>query len=298
MRQFLVNKILFIAFFSIISLISYRYYVTNYKYYEIFKNYRDSVNNSNTSDIILFGSSVENHIDLKSESTYRISEILDTLTNKKVKHISNPGFSMPIYYSFVKSISMSNDIQPITFIIPINMRSFSNTWYGSRYNQFRDIDFALSIEIFQNKEYVNFNQKHKITNGCADELTYEQFMSGFFLNSEDNELERCVYFNFKIKPDNYVLKYIDKILKFNRDQITLYFYFEPLDYSNLSQIEKDSLDENILFIKDMLKMANVNYIDLSRSLNSDLFDYKFSVNEHTKQYGKYLTAKFLKDSLL
>lgn len=298
MRKFLVNKILFIAFFSIISLITYKHYITNYKYYDIFKNYKDLFNNENNSDIILFGSSVENHIDFKSESTLRISEILDTLTYKKVKHISNPGFYMPVYYSFIKSISMSRDLQPITFIIPINMRSFSNTWYGSRYNQFRDIDFALSIKIFQNKEYINVNQIHQITNGCDDELTYKQFISSFYLNSEDNELERCVYYNYKINPNNFVLKYIDQILKINIDQIKLYFYFEPLDYFKLSQIEKDSLDANILFIKDKLEMANIKYIDLSRSLNSDLFDYKFTVNEHTRQYGKYLTAKFLKDSLL
>jgi hypothetical protein len=297
MKNFLLNKIVFIIGFSLISIFVYRHYINNYKYYEIFKNYGDSIKAKSQTDIILFGSSIENHTDYESESSFRISEILDTLTKKKVRHISNPGFYMPVYYSFIKSISSAQNTKPLTLIVPINMRSFSITWYGSRYNQFRDIDLALSPQTFINKEYFNVKNSKKIKIGCNTDISLDYFMASFFLSSNDNNLEKCVYYDYLIKPNNFVLNYLIKITNIKSKNLNIVFYFEPLDYLNLTENQRISLNQNINFLKKLLDEKRHEYIDLSKSIDSGLFDYKKTFNEHTKQFGKYLTAKHLNDSI-
>jgi hypothetical protein len=268
--------------------------VSNYKYKEIFRNYNEIKDANNKTEVILFGSSIENHFDKDSQSNFRISEILDTLNNKKVKHISNPGFYMPVYFSFIKTFSSSTH-KPVTFIVPINMRSFSPSWYGSRYNQFRDIDIALSLKTFMSKKYFSVEDSEKIKTGCKSEITFDEFMSTFFLSSNDNDLEKCVYYGFLIKPNNHVFNYLEKITNIKSKNLNIVFYFEPLDYSNLTKNQKSNLNQNIKFLKKLLNESKHEYVDLSRLINSEFFDYTRTFNEHTKQYGKYITAKSLND---
>lgn len=298
MKEFLIKKVFIFFIFLLVSVFVYQQYISRFKYSDIFINYNKINDIDNKPDIILFGSSIENHIDINSKSNYRISEILDTLTYKKVIHISNPGFYMPVYHSFLKSISNFQSNKSLIALVPINMRSFSSTWYGSRYNQFRDIDIALSPEIFFNKNYFSSESIKNNPIGCSSNIMFSEFMSTFFMSAGDNELEKCVYYQIEINSNNYVLKFLKDILELQSNNLEVVFYFESLDYLELDYAQSKQLDKNIEIIKSLLNNYQSNYIDLSKSLNSNLFDYGKTFNEHLKQEGKYLTAKFLKDSIL
>jgi len=177
------------------------------------------------------------------------------------------------------------------------LRSFSESWYLSKFNQFRDFDYYLSIFNFFQKEYNQKSNLHKISLDCNKDYTLQDFLDTFYLSDSDNDLEKCVYYEFEIERDNFTLIYLEKILNNKYENLNLFFYFEPLDYKSLDLNQNFYLEQNKNLIKRKIETKNFNIIDISKLLGSDFFDYNKTFNEHTKQVGKFYTAKAILDSI-
>ena len=276
--------------FSIISLIAYKI-TTRVKYDNVFSSMEDSIRKESDVNVILFGSSIEQHYDKNSDSHFSISEILDTISQKKITSISHPGFYLPVFSSFLDYIKKNNKNRKLEYlIIPLNLRSFSKPWYLSSYNQFRDIDYYLSIKKMMLKEYASSEQNLNIKLACNPDENLDGFLKTFSLSKNDNDFEKCVYYEFNIETENHTLKYLHSILKEEYLDFEILFYFEPLDYQSLTKKQLKYLERNIILIKNTLAKKQFKFVDLSKLLTTDQFDYYNSFNEHTKQIGKFHTA--------
>ena len=290
MKLFLNHIFKFIFLFSIISLIAYKI-TTRVKYDNVFSSMEESIKKESDINVVLFGSSIEQHYDKNSDSHFSISEILDTISKKKIRGISHPGFYLPVFASFVDYIKNNNKNRKLEYlIIPLNLRSFSKPWYLSSYNQFRDVDYCLSIKKMMLKEYASSEKNLNIKLACNPNENLDGFLKTFSLSKNDNDFEKCVYYEFNIETENHTLKYLHSILKEEYLDFEILFYFEPLDYQSLTKKQLNYLDQNINFLKNILAKKQIKFIDLSKLLSTDKFDYYNSFNEHTKQIGKFHTA--------
>jgi hypothetical protein len=261
-------------------------------------------------DIVFLGSSVNKYAAKSDTDKRAISEMInDRIQNKKVIGISHDAYQLDIYEDIIKYIVRNKNKEPITIIVPINLRSFAPTWnlrptyqfvkekyyliglpYIINFKNYREIsdqEFYMQA-IFFNNQQIGTLGEFENKEFQADSLT--DLKMGFI----SNYMQPINEGNEKL----IALEEIDKISKHKSD-LKIVFYITPIDFRraeslNIKNFQPEVL-KNIEIIKSKIKYSEL--IDLSFHFNSNLFDYERRPNEHLNMYGRSELAKILSESI-
>lgn len=276
---------------------------------------------SNKNECIMFGSSVNKHVDSEDTDRRAISEMVDSLSDRyKVTTVSRLSASFENYFNYLDySVRIGN--VPKVVIVPVNIRSFNPEWalrpeyialaaqekiflqYGKIAYVFRKILPRYSRELnkqshqnfyeykmFSENEYVGQVKEYVVEdrNLIFDTVKYQRdmFMINYMIDvdSSNHNLVALQRFNQLCSMNN----------------ISVLFYYTPVDFEEgerLYEIKfENRLNQQVSFLKGFTNSADT-VIDLSLDLNSSYFSYDLSPNEHMNQYGKMYVAEKVSQAL-
>jgi len=261
-------------------------------------------------DIILLSSSVNNYTAKSDIDKRAISEMMnDRLQDKQVIGISHSAYQLDIFEDIIKYIIRNKNKEPITIIVPINLRSFAPAWNlrptyqfvkekyyliglpyiinFKNYGVISDEEFYLQPIFFNNRQIVTVGELES-KEFQADSLT--DLKMGFisnYMQPIDEGNEKLI-----------ALEEIDKISK-QKSDLKIVFYITPIDLRkaeslNIKNFQPEVL-KNIEIIKSRIKYSEL--IDLSFHFNSTMFDYRRRPDEHLNMHGRSELAKILSESI-
>lgn len=308
MNHFL-KKILY--FFILGACISYSvFYFKLYvgELYPELKVLRNSLKKN--CDIILLGSSVNKYTAKSDKDKRSISEMLnDRIQDKQVIGISHGAYQLDIFEHLIKYIIRNKNKQPITIIVPINLRSFAPSWDLQPTYQFVKekyyligLPYIINFKNYREISYKEFYMQPILFNnrkiGTVREFDNKEFKTD---SLTDLRMGFISHYMQPINEDNeklIALEEIDKISK-QKSDLKIVFYITPIDLRKAESLKiknfQSEVLKNIEIIKSKIKYSEL--IDLSFHFNSTLFDYKRRPDEHLNMYGRNEMAKILSEKI-
>lgn len=270
---------------------------------------------SENNECIMFGSSVNKHIDSEDTDRRAISKMVDSLyVHCKVTTVSRLSASFENYFNYLDfSVRIGN--VPKVVIVPVNIRSFNPEWalrpeyialaaqekiflqhgkiayvfrkilprYSRELNKQSHQDF-YEYKMFSDEEYVGKVKEYVIEdkNLIFDTAKYQRDM--FMIN-----------YMIDIDTNNHNLVALQRFNQLcSKNNISVLFYYTPFDHKEGERLYgnkfENKLNQQILFLKGFTNSADM-VIDLSLDLSSNYFSYDLSPNEHMNQYGKMYVAE-------
>lgn len=263
-----------------------------------------------STDVLLFGSSVNRYYAKEDTDKRAISEMLDSLLiSEKVTGLSHVAYQSEVYLEYVKYISKTSKKKPF-LIVPINLRCFSPEWdlrpqyqfikeryeiaglpyiYNfKRYKEISATEFEAQPIFFQDKNIGN------IGNITAQ---YEQ-------QDKETVMHNGLIFHYMqtLEPNHRKLRALNSIAKLcSASDIGLMMYISPIDIQQAEALNIDGFKKkvlkNIAVIKKNLEEESVDLLDMSFYLDSAYFDYESIPNEHLNMGGRLKVAERIKEKM-
>ncbi|MFH1380265.1 MAG: hypothetical protein ABII23_08310 [bacterium] len=268
-------------------------------------------------DIIYMGDSALSFVSETDTNRRSIPEMVsDLLNGQSIGVIKEDAFHLEIFSAICES-GVFNRAHPSMVIIPINLRSLSAVWHLAppfqfvkekiilRYdNLFLRIFFkpltvfrAINLNPIDQDEFNNtmvYYEGKKV--GRVKEFENRSINSNY---SDSNMINKIGFFYMhdlsRAHPKIQAMARIASVLK--KKGITPVFYVMPIDYQICTQFAgeafSDKINKNVQLIRSVLADEGTDLLDLSRSLPSEAFDWKFWLypNEHLNEIGRSFTAK-------
>ena len=305
MKPFLTKVVLFLSLFALLTMafdVLYLKLRMKNLYPELY--HMDQLLEEKV-DAILFGSSVNRHVDPEDIDTRSIGELLDSLVVKyEVGALSHKAYQLDMFAEYVEYISTQSH-KPL-LIVPINIRSFSPIWdlYPpfqfpfekdlindvNPFIRFVDLNKSRKRETEYFKNIPVFHQEKVI--GKLWEFAYP------FSVMLDTRKGFIVRYMQPVQQENQKLHSLERVLSLSeKHDIPLIFYFTPVDYTKGESLEipgfHEQLNDNLSLVKNVLDRYNVESYDLSQAIDSTHFSYTYIPTEHLNQKGRKYLSTFL-----
>jgi hypothetical protein len=319
MRKFIIRSFIFvlIVFFSHLFVELMRLSIPVF-------GEKQRLKSKNYTNVLLFGSSVEQYSDSNDKDKRSISKMINSLSNKyRVESISGGAYHMDMFIELSKYI-VKKLSHPKLIMVPINMRTFSPEWDKRPEYQFEKEKKILNG--FTIPEFIEYAYRKQIPSLFSKfhPITQEDFENTFVFNGnrqvgkvKDFLIERknITDLNKYIK-DGFVFHYMYSLEKEHRklksmielarilsaSHIKVLFYITPVDYSKgefyFPGLFIKRLKNNVDLINLLLINEGIQVLDLSLSLNSNFFSYEARPNEHLNEKGRMYVAKKLNENIL
>jgi len=267
-------------------------------------------------EVLLFGSSVEQHIAPNDQDDRRLYQLLkDTLQpERKVGVISGGAFHLELFEAYINRLLEEGKFEG-KLIIPINLRSFSPEWHKRPEYQF-ELEklilrkgrywggFLATLAVFKYQYTQNIippaefqdtpvKLGHQVV-GTVAELTDEintspeRFMKEGFLLSYLAYLDRR---HGKVQAFERICR------KLKAQQVKAFFYFTPIDAEKGGQYYPKQftkiVNANIQLLERVAQERGYTIANFAYLAPSEMFDYSIRANEHLNEAGKKCLAQAL-----
>lgn len=264
-----------------------------------------------STDVIIFGSSVDGYTAKDDTDRRKMSEMLDSiLPSRNVTGISHGAFHSEIFLDFINYIIKAEVKKPF-IIVPINLRSFSPGWdLQPRYQFVREKYEILGFPYvydFRNYNGVSDNEYRSQPIFYKEEYLgkYGEITAQYYKQDKSDAKRNGLILNYMqtISTNHRKLTALTDIAKLCRlNNIGLMMYITPIDIRKAEELNLDGfrmkVASNLSVIKQSLENESVDLLDMSFDLESKYFDYKLIPNEHLNMYGKIITAKRIKEKFI
>ena len=268
-------------------------------------------------EIIYFCDSVLGHVDKDDQCKDNLLVMLGKmLPQYSVKAVASGAYGPDLYYPMCKYM-IKNNYHPKVIIVPVNLRSFSSEWDKNPNYQFEEEKNCLAYDSFLFRLFYRAFQVFKLNERKVSWNDYENspvydgnVFAGYvkdYINlkgaNDENMKKKLIFFYMSSISDKHrkivSLKKIAQLYKNSNTKII--FYITPLDYQTgekyLGSRFKETVQENASVIKSVLQKEGYSVIDMSVSLDSDVFSWTGWPNEHLKYEGRSFLAKMLKERI-
>jgi hypothetical protein len=248
----------------------------------------DSYNRNNCPPEILFlGDSTVERVSRYDEDKRSTPEVLnDMIKDSDVVGISHSAYTMNHYYHLIKLFGVLRD-KPKTVIIPVNMRSFSPSWYERPQFQFnRQIE--ILNDYYKNKErrrsyflkqdkpseqdlkaFFELSVDYPLTNFNLIKQFEECINNKTDISLEQKEKRRALIFTYyylhRLSSQNpIILKMIQLLKLLNRLNVPYVFYITPINYQAairyVGNIFLEYFSQNINILSEILQNHQCQYM--------------------------------------
>lgn len=265
------------------------------------------------NEVIFFGDSTVRFNRLEDKDKKTIPQMLQVkIPDSNVTSISYPGYSADVFLAYVQRISRSGR-WPKCIIIPINLRSFSVGWDKRPQYQFVEertliapkpflIDIFLKpLMVFRVINLAPISQQDYENAEVLDGTTRVGKVKDFQRSDASITPEQALQNHFildymeKLTGDNRKIKSIAALVRLLSGKNTrTIFYVSPVDVDagsqSLGKRFQDQIQENVAFIRMVLRKEQLDLLDLSLDVKHEDFDWNPYPNEHLKEAGRRFVA--------
>lgn len=319
MKKLLLKTILFVGFVIIALMIKHFHAAT--RFLQIDKLDRAL---ENQTEVILFGSSVNDYFAPNDSDKSSITDMLDSLTQTfDIVGIRRSAYNLDLYHDFCKYI-VRQEYYPKLIIIPINMGTFGPAWDLRPDYQFERERLILNGRFRVHHLFMYVLQQHiPWCRNIFHEISDKEFrafpvfhgsekigkVSEFEMNVDDiQDQDRYIreglilYYLYLLKPDHRKLKSMVQIQRVLSDAgIDHLFYLTPIDYQTGERYFPNhfyhSLKENTQVVRRLLTEGGSVFLDMSTALDSSYFSYSLRPDEHLKDKGRLFVATKLDSAI-
>lgn len=253
-------------------------------------------------EIILFGSSVNKHLDPEDTDRRSISEMLHDISDQSAFGISHSAYHADIYLEFCRYIS-ELDQTPKVVVLPVNMRTFSPEWDLRPEYQFVKEKRLLYGFPFYNPAFTDIDSNDfKATPvyrfgkevGSVDDFTILHRDSTIPFD-QSMEMGFTFHYLYNLEKEHRKIQSLKKCAEvLAAGGVQTIYYLTPIDYQRgeryFGKAFTTHLNQNIETVTSMLEANGVPIIDLSQAVDSTYFDYQKIPNEHVDEVGRMFIA--------
>lgn len=263
-----------------------------------------------TASILYFGDSTIRTTALQDRDKRAIFEYLDESTPHSVAGLTHDGFDAQIFYEYARVLSFTPK-QKRYVIMPINLRSFSDTWSYDFSDQkkylslmgtplYPYITFIDNFKIPLSHNTPQF-QGEKVEYGKYDKEVKKLFLKNKIVSYDEGMRMRIAsYYLYTLSQNNTQLNALvaaTKLLKNTNTQVI--FYITPVDFQTGEKYFGKDFEiitkKNASLISSTITKNGGDVVDLSHTLKSSNFAWQGIgfINEHLNEKGRKFVAASL-----
>ncbi len=275
-------------------------------------------------DVIYFGDSVSIFVAKSDTDKLTLPQhIQQEIPRFIITTIIHGAYNLNDYANYSKLVSKSS-VPPKIAVVSVNMRSFSPAWYKNppyiflKEHLFLTFDpfpvdaiykplYQLHVlDLLQKYNFINFSNS-PIYNGGNFVGRLSSFLKDDYGKSQEEKMKNKIMVNYmySLSDEHELIKSMQFLAqRLNKKGIKVIFYITPIDYQNAEKYWgndfKDILEKNIQVIKKVAEANSADYLDLSRSLDTNSFGWKEEtyVSEHLNEKGRKLVSHAISTFIL